>query len=167
MLDDLGLAVLRIVVGGILLAHGLQKFGYLGGGGLEGTRQMVEDSLGIRPGRFWALVVGVAEAGGGALMIVGLLGPIGPFAVAADMLVAAVTVHLGKGFWNKNAGYEFNLALGGGAIAAGLIGYGAWSLDALIGFVLPDILVLAWAALMFAGAAVALLSRASSPSTEA
>jgi putative oxidoreductase len=160
MLEDLGLAVLRIAVGGILLAHGLQKFGYLGGGGQEGTRQMVEDNLGMRPGGFWALVVGVAEAGGGTLMILGFLGPIGPFAIAADMLVASITVHAANGFWNKDGGVEFTLALGAAAVAAGLLGYGAWSLDALIGFALPDILVLAWAALMFAGAAGALLSRA-------
>jgi putative oxidoreductase len=162
MLEDLGLAILRIAVGGILLAHGLQKFGYLGGGGQAGMRQMLESRLGIRPGVFWALVVGVAEAGGGALMIVGLLGPIGPFGIAADMLVAAITVHAGNGFWNKDGGFEFPLTLAAAALASGLLGFGAWSLDALIGLALPDVLTLAWAALMLAGALGALLIRSSS-----
>ena len=47
----LGFAVLRVVVGGLFMGHGLQKLiGAFGGHGLEGTAKGFE-SLGLRPGR--------------------------------------------------------------------------------------------------------------------
>jgi putative oxidoreductase len=159
MYTDLGLAILRIVVGAILLAHGLQKFGFLGGGGIQGTVSWLEGGLGIWPAEFWAWVVAGVETLGGALMIVGLLGFIAPFAIAADMVVAAVTVHAPKGFWNTKGGYEYNIALGAAAIASGLLGYGAWSLDAVFGVALPDWLLVGWAVASVVGVLAALLSR--------
>ena len=152
-----GLLVIRVVIGGVVVAHGLQKFGFLGGHGQQGTIQFLEGGLGFRPGWFWALVVGLAEAVGGALMVIGFLGPIGPLAVAADLFVAMVAVHWAKGFWNMAGGIEFTLALVGASIGLALTGFGAVSVDALIGLTYSEWVLVGWAAAMAIGAAVALV----------
>lgn len=152
MLFDLGLLTVRVVVGGILVAHGLQKFGYLGGNGLQGTAGFLESGLGFRPGRFWAWVVALAELGGGLLIVLGFLGPIGPMLAVADMLVALITVHWQHGFFNSEGGIEFALIVAAASAAIGLTGFGAWSLDALLGIVVPDWLIVV--ALIVAVAAV-------------
>src|SRR5919197_6207654 len=56
MYVDPGLAILRLVVGGIVLAHGVQKLGYLGGGGPSGTVGVMAH-IGVKPEPFWAAVV--------------------------------------------------------------------------------------------------------------
>ena len=49
-MQNLGLLTLRTGVGGVLLAHGVQKlFGWLGGAGLTGTADAFEQ-MGFRPG---------------------------------------------------------------------------------------------------------------------
>ena len=77
MYPDLGLLVLRAFVGMVVIAHGLQKFGFLGGYGVAGTAGWLE-SIGFAPGRIWVWIVAIAEVGGGTLTVLGLGGPIGP-----------------------------------------------------------------------------------------
>jgi putative oxidoreductase len=164
---DLGLIVIRVVVGGVVLAHGLQKFGYLEGPGQEGTAGFFEGGLGFRPGWFWALVVGVVELVGGALIVAGLLGPIGPLAIAADLAVAALVVHWPKGFWATNGGIEFPLVLSVAAVGLAITGFGGFSLDALLGIAYSELVFLATAAAVIVGAGAALMSRsATAGSTE-
>src|SRR2546423_12274188 len=106
---DLGLLILRLVVGAALAAHGSQKlFGWFGGGGLTGTAGFIE-MLGFRPARFWALMAGLGEFGGGLLLVAGLLSPLGSLGGIAAMLVATITAHWSKGFWNSDGGYELPL----------------------------------------------------------
>ena len=63
--ENAGLLALRVGVGGVLVAHGVQKlFGWLGGHGLEGTGAAFEQ-MGFQPGRQSALAAGLGEAGGG------------------------------------------------------------------------------------------------------
>ena len=58
---DLGLFLLRLVVGGVLVGHGAQKlFGWFGGPGLAGATGFFGAHLRLRPAAFWALVEGVA-----------------------------------------------------------------------------------------------------------
>jgi hypothetical protein len=52
MYADLGLLILRVVAGGVVLSHGLQKLGYLGGFGFDGTAGFI-NSLGFKPSRPW------------------------------------------------------------------------------------------------------------------
>ena len=74
-LRDVGLLVLRGGVGGALFGHGAQKlFGWFGGAGLAGTAEMFEQ-IGFKPGRANALAAGLGEAGGGALLVLGLATP--------------------------------------------------------------------------------------------
>jgi putative oxidoreductase len=136
---DLGLMILRVVVGALFAGHGAQKlFGVLGGGGLEGTAGMFE-SLGLRPSGLQARAAGTAEFMGGLLLAVGLFTPFAAAALIAVMTTAVITVHFPNGIWNTNKGYEYNLVLVAVAFALSAIGAGAWSLDDAFGFELHGV----------------------------
>jgi putative oxidoreductase len=127
-----GLFIIRAIIGGLLFAHGTQKlFGWYGGYGLDGTGGFFE-SVGHKPGRTMAMVAGLSEAGGGLLLILGLLTPVGCAAIIGTMIVAAVSVHKDNGLWATNGGYE--LPLINATVAAGLAfaGAGKWSLDSAL-----------------------------------
>jgi putative oxidoreductase len=125
----LGITAMRAAVGAVFFAHGAQKlFGWFGGGGLEGTAKGF-DSMGLKPGKRTALVAGVSEAGGGAMLANGFLTPLASAAVIGVMNQAVRTVHLNKGFFASNGGYEFNLVLVASAVALADLGPGDWSLD--------------------------------------
>ena len=129
---DLGLLALRVGVGGTLVAHGAQKlFGWFSGAGLEQTGKMFEQ-LGFRPGQVNAIAAGVGEAGGGALLAVGLGIPGAGAAVAGTMIVAS-SMHVGNGFFSSKGGFEYPAVLGWSAAALALTGPGALSLDHVLG----------------------------------
>lgn len=129
---DLGLFALRVGVGGALVAHGAQKlFGWFGGAGLEQTGAMFEQ-LGFRPGKLNAIAAGLGEAGGGALLAVGLGTPGASAAVAGTMIVAS-SMHVDKGFFSTKGGFEYPAVLGWSAAALALTGPGALSLDHALG----------------------------------
>jgi putative oxidoreductase len=129
---DLGLLALRVGVGGTLVAHGAQKlFGWFGGGGPDQTGAMFEQ-IGFRPGRPHAVAAGVNEAGGGALLVLGLGTPGASAAVAGTMLVAS-SMHIDSGFFNTEGGFEYPAVLGWSAAALALTGPGALSLDHVLG----------------------------------
>ena len=124
-----GTLALRIPAGIIFAAHGAQKlFGWFGGYGLEGTGQWM-DSIGLAPGYLMALLAGAAEFFGGLALIAGLLVRPASAALAVAIAVAIFSVHIGKGLFVANNGYEFALALL--AITAALVfaGAGRGSLD--------------------------------------
>jgi putative oxidoreductase len=128
-----GLLLARLVFGLIMAAHGAQKlFGWFGGHGIAGTAGFME-SIGFRPGRLFAAAAGFAEFAGGVLIAAGLLGPIGPALVLSAMIVAAVTVHLKNGLFAQNGGIELALLYAAAAVAFALTGYGALSVDAVLG----------------------------------
>jgi putative oxidoreductase len=130
---SIGLLILRLVVGLGLAAHGAQKlFGWFGGYGIAGTGQFLEQ-LGFRPGRLHAAQAGIAETVGGLFLAAGFLTPAAAAAVVAVMLVAAVSVHVKKGFFVPNGGYEYTLVLGAAALALAFTGPGVLSLDQALG----------------------------------
>jgi|SRR5215211_2712492 len=130
---DLALFALRIVVGGLFAAHGAQKlFGSFGGHGLAGTGQFFEQ-LGLRPGERHARLAGLGEFGGGLLLVLGLLTPLGAAAIIGVMTVAVLTVHAPKGWQNTDGGYEYNAVLAAVAFALACAGPGAWSIDDAFG----------------------------------
>ena len=139
---SLGLLVLRVVVGLTMAGHGAQKiFGWWGGSGMTGWIQAVT-RLRIRPAAPWAWLAALSEFGGGLLLALGLLSPLGSLAIAGAMLVAIATVHWANGFWNGKRGYEFNLTLLGAVVALALTGPGTYSLDQALGIHLPEPLTL-------------------------
>jgi putative oxidoreductase len=125
---DTGLLLVRLIFGVLLIGHGTQKlFGWFGGYGLDGTGGFFQ-SLGFRPGRAMAAVAGLSEAGGGFLLALGLLTPLAGAAIVGTLLVAA-SVHIEKGVWGTNGGYELALLYGVAAAAVALSGPGSASLD--------------------------------------
>jgi putative oxidoreductase len=114
-----------------LFAHGAQKlFGWFGGHGIEGTADAFEQ-MGFKPGRASAVAAGLGEAGGGALVVLGLATPVAG-SVTAGMMIAASSVHVPNGFFAASGGYELPALLGLSSAALSLTGPGEWSVDALV-----------------------------------
>jgi putative oxidoreductase len=129
---DLGLFLLHLTVGLLFVGHGTQKlFGWWDGPGIQGTTRMM-GSLELHPARYHALAAGLGETVGGALLALGLLTPVGAGLIIAVMTVATITVHLDKGLWNQDGGYEFPLVMATAAFALAAASPGAWSLDAAL-----------------------------------
>ncbi|GAA1862366.1 hypothetical protein GCM10009836_48320 [Pseudonocardia ailaonensis] len=129
---DVGLLILRLLVGVLLAGHAFQKLtGSFGGGGLTGTGTMF-DAWGHRPGKVMAAVAGLSELTGAVSMVLGLLTPIGSVVVVGTMTVAALAL-ADKGLWAVTGGCEVPLLYGIVATVLGFSGPGALSLDAAFG----------------------------------
>ena len=130
---NIGLLILRLVVGLAMAAHGAQKlFGWFGGIGIAGTGQFF-DAIGFRPGRVMAIIAGLSEFGGGLLVALGLLGPVGPSLIVAVMITAAGSVHWSNGFFAMVNGIEVPALYSATVVGLALTGFGAYSTDALVG----------------------------------
>jgi putative oxidoreductase len=129
---NVGLLMIRLVIGLTFMGHGAQKlFGWFGGHGLKGTGGWLE-SIGIKPGVTMALLAGLGEFVGGALFAAGFLTPAASALIAITMLVAIVKVHGPNGYWVTQNGFEYNLILLVVAIGVALIGPGQYALDAIL-----------------------------------
>ena len=136
-MSDLAALLLRVVLGGLMTGHGAQKlFGWWGGYGLDGTSAWLE-SMGLRPGRSWAVLAGGSEFGGGVLSLVGLLNPLGPLGVIGAMAMATRKAHWGKPIWVTEGGPELPVTNISIATALMLAGPGKYSLDRALGIRLP------------------------------
>lgn len=125
---DLGLLIIRLVIGLSFAGHGAQKlFGWFGGYGLKGTGGWLE-SIGLKPGVLMALLAGLAELVGGLLFAAGVGTWVGAILIVVTMLIAIGKVHGQNGYWATQNGYEYNLALIAVAIGVALIGPGAYVL---------------------------------------
>jgi putative oxidoreductase len=145
---DVGLFVARIVFGLMMAAHGAQKlFGWFGGYGLTAVTGYFE-TLGFKPGRPFAFVAAASEVMSGLLVALGLFGPIGPALMLAVMIVAAFSVHWANGLFATTNGIELPLLYATGAVTLTLTGFGAYSLDALLGFSSLWTPAIAWGALV-------------------
>ena len=126
---NIAMLVLRLGIGMTVAAHGAQKlFGLFEGHGITGTARFLE-SLGFRPGRPYAWLLGLAETLGGAGLALGLLTPLAAAAVAGVMVTAAVAVHIRQGFFAERGGFEYLLTLALASIAIAFAGPGRYSLD--------------------------------------
>lgn len=126
---DTGLLAVRLVVGLLLVGHGVGNlFGWLGGFGLDGTGAILE-RLGYRPGRRFAALAGAVEVVAGLGLVVGLATPLATAAVVGTMLNTIRSAHRGKGPWYFDGGWEYNLTLLVVAAALGFTGPGSASLD--------------------------------------
>ena len=166
MHSDLGLLVLRLVVGGLLAAHGAQKlFGWFGGFGLRGTGGYLA-SLGFQPGVLFATLAGLAEVTGGLLLALGLVTPLASALLIGVLVVVAVAGHGSHGLWNHEGGYEYPLVLAVVAAALGMAGPGVYAVDTLLPVSPAGIGAgLAAAGLGIAGGTLTLLVRRGAAST--
>ncbi len=147
---DLGRTALRVVIGPLFVGHGTQKlFGWFGGHGLDGTGAFFE-KLGLKPGRRQAAAAGGAEAVGGALLTLGALTPVAAGLVTGTMITAIRKVHLAKGPWATNGGYEYNLTLIAAMLALTEAGPGRPSVDEAV---FPRLKGNGWALAQFAASA--------------
>lgn len=131
---DTGLLLLRLTLGLTLGAHGAQMlFGWFGGGGPSGTGHFLEQ-LGFKPGWLHAVAAGLSQFVAGTLLILGLATPLAATLTVGAMIVAAVSVHVKKGFFITGGGIEYNLVLGVAVWLLAFTGPGTFSLDAVLGW---------------------------------
>ena len=125
---DFALLVLRVSLGAVFLAHGINHI--YGGGKIAGTGRWFE-SLGMKPGILHAWTASVTEIAAGALLVLGLLTPLGAAGVVGVMLVAWITNHLKNGFFifRPGEGWEYVMTLTLMGVAVGTLGPGRWSID--------------------------------------
>jgi putative oxidoreductase len=130
---NLGLLLLRLVIGFTMLAHGYNHV--FNGGKIAGTGRWFA-SLGMKPGVLHAWLASLTELGCGVLLIVGLLNPLAAAGVVGVMTVALLINHRPNGFFifRPGEGYEYVLNLAVAGLALGSMGPGEWSVDHLIGF---------------------------------
>jgi putative oxidoreductase len=154
-MKGIGNLLLRATVGGYFVGHGLQKLaGWFGGEGLDKTGEFFEQ-VGLKPGRENALLAGAAEAGGGSLLALGFLTPVGVSALTGVMTNAIRHVHGQNGPWITNGGYEHPAVVLAALAIVADEGPGRFSLDEKLGIGLRGPLVTALA--MAGGAAGAIV----------
>jgi putative oxidoreductase len=117
-LQPLALLVMRLVLATIMIAHGAQKVF----GGMPRFQSIVS---GIGFPAWMAYLSAAAEFGGGILVLLGIFARVAALAIAIDLGVAIVKVHLKAGLRGPG-GFEFPLAAF--AIAFALIFFGAGSI---------------------------------------
>lgn len=126
---EVGLLVLRVVVGAFFIGHGSQKlFGWFGGHGLPATGRAFE-GMRLRPGRMTAALAGASELIGGLLLALGLLTPLAAALLIATMTLAIAIVHWRHGPWVAEGGWEYSVVLIAVAFAVTAVGPGKYSLD--------------------------------------
>jgi putative oxidoreductase len=157
LVADIGLFVLRLVVGGAYVAHGLRKLGWRNADGLAGFVGSIS-RRGYRPAAAWAAAAIVAEIVGGSLVFLGFLTPVGAALLVAQS-VTIVALVAPRGFWHDAGGIEYPLVLAVASLAIGLVGPGSLSLDAAIGLRFEPVLAAAAAGLAVAGALAGLALR--------
>lgn len=125
---NLGLLIIRLVVGLSFAMHGSQKlFGWFGGHGLKGTAGFFE-SIGLKPGAALAILAGLGELLGGLFFAAGSFIPLAVLLIVGTMLVAILTVTGKNGFDITAGGFEYNLTIIAAAVGVLLTGPGSYIL---------------------------------------
>ncbi len=149
--QDLGLLLLRLTLGVVFIAHGLQKaFGWWGGSGLDGFQDTLSEAGYQHAGVLTYLGAG-AQIAAGVLLVLGLFTPLaaaGALAFLVNALLAAFTAQREDGVltvFGPESEYLIVLAM----LAAGIVlaGPGRYGFDAGRG----------WARRPFIGSFLALL----------
>jgi|TARA_B110000438_G_scaffold266005_1_gene279754 putative oxidoreductase len=125
---DLGLLILRLVLGVTLALHGVAKYR----GGIEGVGRWFE-SEGLRPGILHAHLAASSEVIFGCAIAAGLMTPLACIGYMGVMIVAGWVGHRKNGFFIIKDGWEYVFVLGAGAASLALLGPGSWSLDEALG----------------------------------
>lgn len=125
---DWGILVLRLGIGIMFAAHGLQKaFGFFSGPGIKGFSQMLS-GLGFAPALPWAYLAAYTEVLGGVFLIVGLYTRSSAAMLLVLIVIAAIKVHLGKGFFLSNGGFEYTFVIAAACLSLVLLGPGKFSI---------------------------------------
>lgn len=127
MNPDLGLTILRVVLGVVFVAHGLPKLT----GGIDATASML-GGIGVPIPVVAAWAVALLETLGGVALLIGFLVTPVSLLLAVHMLTGIVLVHAANGFyvvWQGQGGIEFNLILLASLLAMVLCGPGLAAID--------------------------------------
>ena len=140
-MTDIGLAVLRLAIAWVFVAHGMHKLfsfwsgGGVGPGGLTATAEHLT-ALGFPSPAILAIVAGVTQLAGGALVGVGLLTRFAASALLGYVLLGVVTEHLRWGFFlnwvndpTRGHGMEYAIVLMSALLLFVLAGGGDFSID--------------------------------------
>lgn len=126
---DIAYTAVRVVVGFNLLMHGLPKLTAMGVSGV--SAYMAKN--GLHPGILFALAAIFLETIGALCIIFGLFTRFFAAALAVEMLIAMIVVHVANGFSIRGGGYEYVLLLGVVLFAIAIRGGGPYSIDRMIG----------------------------------
>lgn len=127
MFSDWALLALRIVLGIILVVHGLPKIK-----DLKGTAKSFK-KMGFKPGAFWSTVVSILEFAGGVFLILGFLTQVISFLLFLQFLVVLFVLKRHSKFKGE---VEFDLLILAGLLVLITMGGGALSLDQGLGLLL-------------------------------
>jgi putative oxidoreductase len=126
---DLSLLIARVGIGVIFVAHGWQKFFT---NGIDATQQAF-DGMGVPLPDLSAIAAATIELVGGFALIAGVATPVVGILLFLDMLGAFVIVHVDKGIFVSEGGYELVLALGVTSLLIAATGAGRLSIDGILG----------------------------------
>jgi putative oxidoreductase len=150
--QHLGLLILRVGLGAVFVAHGLQKlFGWWGGQGLNGFKNSLSD-IGYQHADILTYCAAGGEIAAGVLLVLGLFTPLaaaGALAYLVNSLLAGMSAQHRSGsfpYFLPN-GHEYEITLIVMAAAVILVGPGRYGFDAGRG----------WARRPFIGSFVALV----------
>ena len=131
---DPTLAFMRVMLGIVFFPHGAQKLlGWFGGYGFSGTMGFFTTQAHI-PAPIAFLVI-CTEFFGSLALIFGFLTRIAAFAIAFEMFVAVLMIHIHMGFFmnwfgnQKGEGFEYHLLVFAVAIPIMFRGAGGFSVD--------------------------------------
>ncbi|GAA4396178.1 DoxX family protein [Tsukamurella soli] len=118
----LAVAVARVILGIVFVAHGWQKFHDYGIADVQASFA----KMGIPAAHASAWFAGVAELAGGVLLILGIAIPAVAVVLIVDMLGAIITTDFKHGLLG---GYELPLVLIAGLLAIAIADHGATAID--------------------------------------
>jgi len=150
--QDLGLLLLRVVIGAVFIAHGLQKaFGWWGGGGIDGFKSALSDA-GYQNAGLLTYIGAGGQIIAGILLVLGLFTPVaaaGALAYLVNSLLTVANAQHQDGYLSifGSDGIEYLLVVVAAVAAIILVGPGRYGFDAGRG----------WARRPFVGSVVALI----------
>ncbi|MFP5072491.1 DoxX family protein [Pseudonocardia nantongensis] len=125
--SDVALLLGRIVLGAVLIAHGVQKLGNGVGGVAQGF-----GGMGVPLPTGSALVAIVVELGSGLLLLAGAATTVAGLAAVAMMVGAWFFAHLTPAVFVSDGGWELVGVIAAGALLLAASGPGRFSVDHLL-----------------------------------
>jgi putative oxidoreductase len=108
---DVGLMLVRCIVGFVFVMHGSQKlFGAFGGPGMENWTAALT-KMGVPSPEIAAWASAITEFAGGILLLLGLLTRVAAIFMLGNMVVAITKVHWGAFFLPHGMEYALTLAV--------------------------------------------------------
>jgi putative oxidoreductase len=149
--QDLGLLLLRVALGVVFIAHGLQKaFGWWGGSGLDGFKDTLAEAGYQNAGMLTYLAAG-AQIASGVLLVLGLFTPMAASVALAFLVNSVLATFTAQresgGMFVFGSTGEYLLVLSAAAAAIILAGPGRYGFDGSRG----------WARRPFIGSFIALV----------